>query len=189
MFAKPSNVFNEAGDVVESSGPKRLEFTDSDYETAAVLRRFLEIIKEGQYNVDEIQDVPNLMKFLTKYECQLAMKIVYSSLQSSTTCQFEIFKLGCNLDDPEIAACAFGDSYSSRQYDDVSIIFTAIAASYEEYLAIPPEYAWALWKAKAKNGFLTDARFNFTAGLEEAKKKTSKSKSVAKDRVKRTSDA
>lgn len=151
ISADKSNVFHEAAGMVSSAEGRLVEFTDREFETSSVIRRFLEMITSLKFNMDGLPDLPNILKFLDKYECPKLMKILKSSLlECDDRYRMDIFLLDCQLDNVDIAVCAFGEDGGVNQPKIVETLATSFATSYELFTSVPLRYSWAMIATKHK---------------------------------------
>lgn len=132
-------------------------------ESSGVIRMYLNLTHHGKFDFGlnaNCEKFSNLIHFLKKYDCPVAMKLLISLLQADRGDQhppFLLFSLGVECCDPRLCAdalnmpaCSWKDYISSTTWvglkdieKDVDMLHpTALPRQF--FMSMPPAYLWAL---------------------------------------------
>ncbi|WOO80385.1 uncharacterized protein LOC62_03G003903 [Vanrija pseudolonga] len=184
LFSASGFFRDMAADDSDKTKTREVHLTDSEYETAATLRWFFDLITSAKLDIelnDTILWVLDLTRFLLKYDCPCAvetLKLIVNQrvLKPGSTSGIYGFILGALLDDVDFCVdCMEGTENRQAvwtEYNDEHIrdssrtrtnvkTFNPAGLSFDLFVSIPTPYQWSLccaWDIE-RDGTELPARF------------------------------
>lgn len=166
----------------------QVHLTDRSIETAVIIGSFLRLVTSAEMGFFPWETIKlvNLARFLLKFDCSAAVKVLVLLAQEKITARktskIYLWVLGAAIDDPNLCVSAMtNDSLTAtwtgeNEFDTDATrcqvkgnVFNPQALSFTWWSIIPGEYLWALNRAWAMAGNTKDLPVKFKELLMAAK--------------------